>query len=266
MSKCLKTGIPVLLCAVILAGCSRGVRFEPGAAQSFSRAEKQVASGKINQADRELRVAISRTSHKADAYLNAIKMLSPDLDSSQDVLRTTVGLAEDLLRLSDQKKLDRPLTEDESKELLTSLGQLYYQLHHTQEAFSTLEKANKLWPDDEVICNALGYFYADTNTNLQSALRLTRKAVKLNPDNYAYLDSLAWTYYRLGRNREALNEQLEAVKLQPDDGDLRLHLGVIYSALNKPFEASIEFQKAKILASGSTRLEAEGWLKKLGKH
>jgi Flp pilus assembly protein TadD len=40
---------------------------------------------------------------------------------------------------------------------------------------------------------------ADRNVRLNEALEMTKKAVDQEPDNGAFLDSLGWVYYRLGR-------------------------------------------------------------------
>ena len=50
--------------------------------------------------------------------------------------------------------------------------------------------------------NYLGYMLADRGVKLDGAAML-QKAVQLDPQNYAYLDSLGWVYMKLGQYRLA---------------------------------------------------------------
>ena len=44
---------------------------------------------------------------------------------------------------------------------------------------------------------------ADRNVRLPESLDLITKALELSPENGAYLDSLGWVYFRMGRLPEA---------------------------------------------------------------
>ena len=67
--------------------------------------------------------------------------------------------------------------------------------------------------------------YADRNENLDRALELVTKAVALEPSNAAYLDSLGWVYFRLGKLDEAEKHLMTAKRLSPDDPTIEEHLG-----------------------------------------
>src|SRR4029453_18888114 len=58
-------------------------------------------------------------------------------------------------------------------------------------------------PENPTALNFLGYLLADHNLKLDEAAGLIQKALQRDPDNGAYLDSLGWVYYRLGRLTEA---------------------------------------------------------------
>src|SRR5262249_689683 len=51
--------------------------------------------------------------------------------------------------------------------------------------------------------NDLGYTWADAGKNLADAESHIRKALQVEPDNSAYLDSLGWVLYKRGRFVEA---------------------------------------------------------------
>jgi tetratricopeptide (TPR) repeat protein len=62
---------------------------------------------------------------------------------------------------------------------------------------------------------------------LNEAVTLIQQALAIKPENGYYLDSLAWTYFKLGRYQEALFEMRRAVAIVPDDPVFFEHLGEI---------------------------------------
>ncbi|MCP4580625.1 MAG: tetratricopeptide repeat protein [candidate division Zixibacteria bacterium] len=99
-------------------------------------------------------------------------------------------------------------------------------------------------PDNPIIMNYLGYMYADMGVKLNEAKKLIKKALKLSPDNSAYLDSYAWVMYKQGNYKEALKYQLKAMEAANDDPILYDHMGDIYSALNRIPEAQTNWHRA----------------------
>jgi len=93
------------------------------------------------------------------------------------------------------------------------------------ESVAAFEKLLALKPDHGAALNYLGYMFADRNENLDRALELVTKAVALEPSNAAYLDSLGWICFRLGRLDEAEKHLLTAKRLSPDDPTIEEHLG-----------------------------------------
>jgi len=81
------------------------------------------------------------------------------------------------------------------------------------------EKALALDPGDPECANFVGYLLADLNRELDRAEKLILQAVKAEPENVAFLDSLAWVYYRQGRWDEALTTIRTAIRLSPKEPD-----------------------------------------------
>ena len=79
--------------------------------------------------------------------------------------------------------------------------------------------------------NFLGYLLADHDRRLRPEA-LILKALVHDPDNGAYIDSLGWVYYRLGRLPEARIQLERAVDLTGGDPVVREHLGDVYRDLN----------------------------------
>lgn len=74
--------------------------------------------------------------------------------------------------------------------------------------------------------NDLGYQWADAGVNLTRAEQMIRKAVAAEPENAAYLDSMGWVQYKLGRFDQAVL-WLNRATQQPNGNDpvVRDHLG-----------------------------------------
>jgi len=88
-----------------------------------------------------------------------------------------------------------------------------------------LLKALASEPDHPGANNDLGYQWADEGVNLTRAERMIRKAVAAEPENAAYLDSMGWVQYKLGRFDQAVL-WLNRATQQPngDDPVVRDHL------------------------------------------
>jgi len=96
-----------------------------------------------------------------------------------------------------------------------------------EEAFLDLLESD---PDDANAANYLGYLWADRNVRLEEALDLVTRAVEIDPENPAYLDSLGWVNYRLGAIDQAEFWLRRAIELSDEDGTLLAHLGEILVA------------------------------------
>lgn len=107
------------------------------------------------------------------------------------------------------------------------------------------QKALELAPNFAEAMNYLGYMWADHGTKLEEARALIEKAVKLEPKNAAYLDSLGWVFFKLNKFPEALKYVREASDLsEAPDPTLYEHLGDIYAALNETDKARAAWEKS----------------------
>jgi len=93
--------------------------------------------------------------------------------------------------------------------------------------------------------NYIGFMWADHNLRLDEAEEMIGRALQLDPNNGAYLDSLGWVHYRKGKYEEALNELLRAAQnLTKDDPIVFEHIGDTYSKLNRVPQALDFWQKS----------------------
>jgi tetratricopeptide (TPR) repeat protein len=118
-----------------------------------------------------------------------------------------------------------------------------------ERASGYFEKSLKLEPDMPEALNYYGYMLADRGEKLDKAREMIEKAVKLDPANAAYIDSLGWVLYRLQKLPDALTQELKAVELSGDEPDPTLyeHLGDIYAALKQRDKAVEAWKKSLAL-------------------
>ena len=82
--------------------------------------------------------------------------------------------------------------------------------------------------------------------------------MKEQPDNPAFLDSMAWVIFREGDSKEALRWQLKALKhSKEDDPELFLHLGEIYHALKNDAKAREYLNKALAIKDVDADIQAK---------
>jgi tetratricopeptide (TPR) repeat protein len=145
----------------------------------------------------------------------------------------------------------------------------YFQLGATCErkgdytqAEQYFEKSLQLAPDFAEAMNYLGYMWAERGMKLEKARELIEKAVKAQPKNGAYLDSMAWVLFKLNQPAEALPYAIKAAELiDPPDAVLYDHLGDIYAALKQPEKAREAWRKALSLEPNEEirkKLESSG--------
>ncbi|MBN1878637.1 tetratricopeptide repeat protein [bacterium] len=97
---------------------------------------------------------------------------------------------------------------------------LAFRLEEKGEWKEAIRIADKLYlqhSDSPEISNFIGYVLADRNEDLPRALKLIQAAVSIEPENSAYLDSLAWVYFRMGRMQDAYEQISKANQSMPDD-------------------------------------------------
>ena len=102
--------------------------------------------------------------------------------------------------------------------------------------------------------NALGYTLADLTDRYEEALALIQRALKIKPQEPAYIDSLGWVLYRLKRFEEALMYLRQALSLFPND-EVAAHLGEVLWVTGERREASRVWEEALELAPESEILK-----------
>ncbi|MBI5828604.1 MAG: tetratricopeptide repeat protein, partial [Chloroflexi bacterium] len=140
---------------------------------------------------------------------------------------------------------------EEQKELLDSSFYFFYgsaceRAGRFDRAVQLFRDAIKLNPENDEACNYLGYMFAEKGINLREAEGLIKLALKAQPKSGAYLDSMGWIYYRLGRHVEALKHLSAAAKTDAakEDATVFEHLADVYLKLGKKKDAIEQLKKA----------------------
>jgi len=101
---------------------------------------------------------------------------------------------------------------------------------------SNLRKVIQLKPDYAHAYNALGYTFADRNTRLNEAYTLVEQALKLAPDDPFIMDSMGWVLFRMNQSDAAITFLKRALEIRPD-AEIAAHLGEVLWAAGRQDEA-----------------------------
>jgi tetratricopeptide (TPR) repeat protein len=138
--------------------------------------------------------------------------------------------------------------------------EFYFQLGAASERSGQYAQAEKyfskclqLAPDSAETLNYLGYMWADRGEKLDQAHDLITKALKSDPKNAAYLDSMAWVLYKLHQPKPALDYALKAIQFsEEEDATVYDHLGDIYNALGQKDKARQAWGKSVSLEANDS--------------
>ncbi len=173
-------------------------------------------------------------------------------DASSDDRQVYITLAQmntRLRRFSDAEqaldKAEQLSTKTEDKEYIWFLrGSTFEREKHYAEAEEQFKKVLASDPEHASALNYLGYMLADQNMKLEEALGYIKRAVDLDPANGAYLDSLGWAYFRLGKYELAEDSLLKASQKINTDPTVHDHLGDLYQKTGRLKLAATHWERA----------------------
>ncbi|WHI52187.1 tetratricopeptide repeat protein [Microbulbifer sp. MLAF003] len=138
----------------------------------------------------------------------------------------------ELLRKNDEplKALERV---EQGLKVMSGSGRLMYtrallndQLGNATAFEHDLRNLLERDPENATVLNALGYKLIDDDARLQEAFELISKALKLEPEDPAIIDSMGWVQYRLG-NFSAAEKYLRQAMDKLPDHEIAAHLGEV---------------------------------------
>ena len=99
-------------------------------------------------------------------------------------------------------------------------------------------------PLDATALNSLGYMLADRGEQLDEAVELLQRALKIEPANPSFLDSLGWAYFQQGRLELADAPLSEAAAKLAESSVVQEHLGDLRFKQRRYPDAASAWEKA----------------------
>ncbi len=187
-----------------------------------------------------------------DTALNQVKALlkgnaNPD---DRDVYLTLAQMYIRLKRWPEAEQAldqaDKLSVKPEDKQAVEYLRATTYEREKKyDQAEAAFRKILTQDPNNAGTLNYLGYMMADHGMQLDEALGFVKKAVQLEPANGAYLDSLGWAYFKLGKYDLAEENLVKATRhAMGNDPTVQEHLGDLYQKTGRLKQAVTHWEHA----------------------
>ena len=118
----------------------------------------------------------------------------------------------------------------------------------TEKAERILISALTAHPGSHMMQNFLAYMWAEQGKRLDEADRLINQALRVLPNNAAYLDTKGWVLFKQGRFHDALQFLLKAAEIGKRDHEIFDHTGDALKAIGRESEAIVFWQRSRELA------------------
>ena len=186
---------------------------------------------------------------QADAGLQQVKSMLKGGPEDRDVYITLSQMYGRLKRWPEAEesldKAEQLSAKDEDKQYIYFLrGSTFERQKKYEPAEEAFRKVLAGDPQNATALNYLGYMLADRGVKLDEALGLIKKAVDLDPSNGAYLDSLGWAYFRLGKYESAEDTLIKASQRIGTDPTVQDHLGDLYQKTGRLKLAAAHWERA----------------------
>lgn len=136
---------------------------------------------------------------------------------------------------------ERPeLGELDRANLWRSIGSDLFAMGEIEDATKAYERAMELDKNNPLILSDYAYFLAETGGDLEKARACARQALLTDPKEPAYLDTLGWVAFKDGQKSLALDYFIQALTIDANNPELRLHAAQAYEAVGRKSQA-VEF-------------------------
>jgi tetratricopeptide (TPR) repeat protein len=202
--------------------------------------------------DRELRMVLDAQladTGDPEKPLADVRSLLKGTPEDRDVYLRLSIMYTRLHRWSDAEealnKAEKLSTKAEDKEYVYFLrGSTYEREKKFDEAEAEFRKILASSPQSAATLNYLGYMNADRDVRLEESLNYIKTAVSLEPTNGAYLDSLGWAYFKLGKYDLAEENLTKASLRMGSDPTVQDHLGDLYQKTGRLKLAAAHWERA----------------------
>lgn len=202
---------------------------EPDYEDYFALGQLAVRKSNWKDAARRFEQATQVDSSQSDGWL-ALGQCYRELDDRQKEVRAYLA------------GVDNMRQEESAIRLYFAAAAAYERMDQVDSAIALFEMILEHDPDNDQVLNYLGYTLADRGLRLEYAQELIERAVAIQPNNAAYLDSYGWVKFRLGEYDKALDYLSRAAALD-NNPEILDHLGDAYWALGEKDEARRVWQE-----------------------
>ncbi|MDD3806780.1 MAG: tetratricopeptide repeat protein, partial [Candidatus Marinimicrobia bacterium] len=134
--------------------------------------------------------------------------------------------------------------QPENEEVLKMLAALYDKTGQPARAEALYQQLLDKNEEDPLVLNNYSYLLAVQNKEIYRAWMMIQKALSMEPNNAAYLDTAAWVLYCLGRYSEALDYINRALLILPYDHEILYHKAMILLSMDQKDSAIEYLQKS----------------------
>jgi tetratricopeptide (TPR) repeat protein len=182
----------------------------------------------------------------------AVKMLRAQLTSSEVDRDTYLNIAQVYERGRRYKEAEEaaraaevlPGQPRDNEMVWFLLGAIYERQKLFDQAEVEFKKVLAVNPRNAPVLNYYGYMLGDLGQRLDEAQALVERALKEEPYNGAYLDSLGWIYFKQNKFADAEATTRKALERESHDATIHSHLGDIYAKTGRTDLAAAEWEKS----------------------
>ena len=151
-------------------------------------------------------------------------------------------------------------THPTDKAAYKALAEIQFRAGNLSAAKQSYQVVTKNIPDDAAALN--NYANLLHQLNDPGAQEMAERAVKLNPQNAAYADTLGWIHFKNGQFEPALRYLREARLRSPESAEIRFHLAAVLAKVGRKDEAIEELKAVDSMKQGELKLHGMDELRK----
>jgi tetratricopeptide (TPR) repeat protein len=182
----------------------------------------------------------------------AVKLLSAQLTGTEADRETYLNIAQVYERGHRYKEAEEaaraaenlPGQPRDNETVWFILGAIYERQKFFDKAEVEFKKVLDVNPTNSDALNYYGYMLGDLGQRLDEAEALVGRALKEEPFNGAYLDSLGWIYYRQNKLGDAEVMLRKALERDAHDPNIHAHLGDVLAKQGRSELAAAEWEKS----------------------
>ncbi|MGC8767487.1 MAG: tetratricopeptide repeat protein [Brevinematia bacterium] len=209
---------------------------------------------KINKDDLSVKLKLILAYISMNDYAHssseASKIFENVLNSDNDLYKYI--LSQIFIELGDIEKSERLIDKISFRDTpyyYLTLGSIFFYKKEYNKAEKILEEGYTNNRFNQDIMNSLSFVLALQGKDLLRALKLSKLSLLFDEDNYTYLDTLAYVYYKMGDNHSAKFWIEKSINLMEKDNknikEIYEHASQIYSSLGDVDKAKYMLTKSR---------------------